>query len=105
MFANIRNGPQARNELDSAFSVHRNGIADARHYAMTLAIGAARQAADPPRPLRPHRGMLPDVDMSRVVPDPNYRPLLGRLIGLVGRLAGRLGSARPAARTMSGDGP
>lgn len=103
MFANIRNGPQARNELDSAFSVHHNDIADARHFAMMLASGANRHGATPPVRRRPHRGMLPDIDMSNVVPDPNHRPLLGRLAALVGRLVRRPGAVRPAAKTMSGD--
>ena len=28
---------------------------------------------------RPHRGMLPDVDFGRALPDPGYRPLLSRI--------------------------
>jgi len=28
---------------------------------------------------RPHRGMLPDVDFGRAIPDPGYRPLLSRI--------------------------
>ena len=102
MFANSSNEQHARNEHDSAFFVHRNDIADARHHAMMLALGAHQPKADPPVRQRPHRGMLPDVDMSNVVVDPNYRPLFGRIVALIGRLAGRSGAARPAARTMSG---
>ncbi|PWK63872.1 hypothetical protein [Aminobacter sp. AP02] len=102
MFANIPNGHNARNEHDSAFFVHSNDMADARHHAMMLALGAHQPAADPPVRQRPHRGMLPDVDMSNVAVDPNYRPLFGRIVALIGRLAGRSGAARPAARTMSG---
>lgn len=102
MFANFSNEQHARNELDSAFFVHRNEIADARHHAMMLALGAHQPEVDPPVRQRPHRGMLPDVDMSNVVVDPNYRPLFGRIVALIGRLAGRSGAARPAARTMSG---
>lgn len=102
MFANSSNEQHARNERDSAFFAHRNDIADARHHAMMLALGAHQPKADPPVRQRPHRGMLPDVDMSNVVVDPNYRPLFGRIVALIGRLAGRSGAARPAARTMSG---
>ena len=28
---------------------------------------------------RPHRGMLPDVDFGRAIPDPGHRPLLSRI--------------------------
>lgn len=104
MFAYFSNEHHARNEPDSAFFVHRNDIADARHHAMMLALGAHQPKANPPVRQRPHRGMLPDVDMGNVVVDPNYRPLFGRFVALIGRLAGRSGAARPVARTMSGDG-
>lgn len=102
MFANIPNGHNARNEHDSAFFAHRNEIAAARHHAMMLALGAHQPKANPPVRQRPHRGMLPDVDMSNVVVDPSYKPLFGRFVALIGWLAGRPGAARPAARTMSG---
>lgn len=102
MFVNIFSGPKARNNLDSAFFAQPNDIADARHHAMMLALGAHQPRANPPVRQRPHRGMLPDVDMSNVVVDPDYRPLVGRMIALVGRLAGRSAAARPAAGTMSG---
>ena len=32
---------------------------------------------------RPHRGMLPDVDFDRAIPDPGYRPLLSRIADLL----------------------
>ncbi|CAI2933571.1 hypothetical protein [Aminobacter niigataensis] len=100
MFANIPHGPDARNEPDSANSLGLSQLAEARRKAWALSIGASPQASGPPRKL--HRGMLPDVDMSNVVPDPNHRPFFGRVFALIGRLAGRSGQARPAARTMSG---
>lgn len=99
MFTNIPNGQSARNEHDSANSTPRQALAAARHTAWALSIGEMRPA-DAPR--RMHRGMLPDVDMSMVRPDPNHRPLLGRIVALIGRLAGRSGAVRPAAGTMSG---
>lgn len=102
MFANISNGHGARSEHDSAYSAHRNDIADARHHAMMLALGAHQPQAEPSARRRSHRGMLPDVDMSRAVPDPSHRPMFGRILSLIGRLAGRSGAARPAVRTMSG---
>ncbi|MEO5325726.1 hypothetical protein PV773_20660 [Mesorhizobium sp. CC13] len=100
MFANIFNGQVARSQHDSASPVRPNALAEAKHAAWALSMGEVPQA--PAAPRRPHRGMLPDVDMSRAVPDPNHRPLLKRLARLIGRLAGRSGAARPAARTMSG---
>ena len=102
MFVNIPNGHDARNEHDSVFFAHRNDIADARHHAMMLALGAHQPKADPVARQRPHRGMLPDVDLTNVVVDPNHRPLIGRLVALIGRLAGRSEQAKPAAGTMSG---
>ncbi|GAA4118424.1 hypothetical protein ACFFTN_08335 [Aminobacter aganoensis] len=100
MFANIPSGHDARNERDSANSLGPSQLAEARRKAWALSIGAVPQASGPPRRL--HRGMLPDVDMSNVVPDPNHRPLFGRIVAQIGRLAGRSGAAGPAARTMSG---
>ncbi|BBD39159.1 hypothetical protein N7E70_011375 [Aminobacter sp. NyZ550] len=102
MFVNIPTGHNARNEHDSAFFAHRNELAEARHHAMMLALGAHQPKAHPPVRRRPHRGMLPDVDLSNVVVDPSYRPLFGRIAALIGRLAGRLGATRPAAGTMPG---
>lgn len=100
MFANIFNGQVARSQHDSVNPVRSNALAEARHAAWALSMGESPQAWAAPR--RPHRGMLPDVDMSLVVPDPNHRPLFKRLARLIGRLAGRPEAARPAARTMSG---
>lgn len=99
MFANIFNGQVARSQHDSVNPVRSNALAEARHAAWALSMGEGPQAWAAPR--RPHRGMLPDVDMSLVVPDPNHRPLFKRLARLIGRLAGRSEAARPA-RTMSG---
>ncbi|WP_378949424.1 hypothetical protein [Mesorhizobium sp. ANAO-SY3R2] len=102
MFANIPDGRNARDDFDSADSRNPSHLAEAKRAAWALSTGESPRALDPPRRL--HRGMLPDVDMSRVVPDPNHRPLLGRIVALIGRLAGRSGAAQPAARTMSGEG-
>ncbi len=41
---------------------------------------------------RPHRGMLPDVDFSRAVPDPGRPSLVRRIIGLI----------RPGAKNRAG---
>lgn len=100
MFANFSSGQFARGQNDSANPARVNALAEARHAAWGLSLGESLQASGPPR--RPHRGMLPDVDLSQAVPDPNHRPLFVRLVKLIGRLAGRSGAARPAARTMSG---
>ncbi|WP_269930652.1 hypothetical protein [Aminobacter sp. HY435] len=100
MFANIPSGQRARSEVDSVNSAPRQALAEARHVAWALSVGENPRVNDPPRRL--HRGMLPDVDMSNVVADPNHRPLLGRIFALIGRLAGRSGAARPAG-TMSGE--
>ncbi|CAN7584055.1 hypothetical protein [Mesorhizobium sp. LjNodule214] len=41
---------------------------------------------------RPHRGMLPDVDFSRAVPDPSRPSLVRRIIGMI----------RPGTRDRAG---
>ena len=41
---------------------------------------------------RPHRGMLPDVDFSRAVPDPSRPSLVRRIIGMI----------RPGAKDRAG---
>lgn len=101
MFANIPDGRNARDQFDSANSRNLGRLAKAKRAAWALSIGESPRALDPPRRL--HRGLLPDVDMSRVVPDPNHRSLLGRIVALFGRLVRRPNRARPAARTMAGD--
>ncbi|QKC73703.1 MULTISPECIES: hypothetical protein [Mesorhizobium] len=45
---------------------------------------------------RPHRGMLPDVDFSRAVPDPSRPSLVRRIIRLI-----RPGAKNRAAGTVS----
>lgn len=100
MFGNFHSGHHARNNHESANSSPLIGLADARLVAWVLATNELRQTADPPGFLRrPHRGMLPDVDMSMVVPDPNHRSLLRRIADAVRKPAGR--STGPAATTMS----
>lgn len=59
---------------------------EARLEAWALSIGQRRDAYQPGRKL--HRGMLPDVDLSRAVPA-ERRP------GLLRRLLRRLAGARP----------
>ena len=53
----------------------------ARPEAGGLGIRRRRAAAPDRRRLSPapHRGMLPDVDFDRAIPDPGYRPLLSRI--------------------------
>ena len=63
-------------------------IDEPRHTAWSLAVGDVRPIPRPPD--RPHRGQLPDVDLSVLVPDPSYVPLLGRLANLLRALAAGL---------------
>lgn len=48
---------------------------------------------------RPHRGMLPDVDFSRAVPDPNRPSLVRRIMGLM-----RAGDRKRPGNVRSHDG-
>lgn len=52
-------------------------VGEARRAAMAFALG---EFGNVPVKRAPHRGTLPDVDMSRVEPSPR-RPLLERLFG------------------------
>lgn len=105
MFGNFHSGHHARNNHDSANSSWLIGLADARLVARMLAASERRQTADPPDLVRrPHRGMLPDVDMSMLVPDPNHRPLARRIVDAVRKLAGQSSKTGAAAMTMSAGG-
>ena len=54
-------------------------LEDQKHAAWAFVVGERpRKAADDSR-RRPHRGMLPDVDFDRAVPDPGHRSLLSRI--------------------------
>jgi hypothetical protein len=57
---------------------------EARLNAWALALGEKRPSADQPVRRRPHRGMLPDVDVSRAVPAPRWPGLLTRLMRVLG---------------------
>ena len=54
---------------------------------------------------RPHRGMLPDVDFSRAVPDYSRPSLVRRLSGLFRRGDGGEGESRPAGASAVGAKP
>jgi len=58
---------------------------EVRLEAWALSLGVNREDVEPAR--KPHRGMLPDVDLSRAVPVPRQ--------GLIGRLFRRLLGGRP----------
>lgn len=99
MFGNTPNGLDARTP---AF-YETAQVVDARHAAWSVLTrrrdGIDRQASH----VRPHRGQLADVDLSRLEPDPDFVPPLTRL----GRLFARLLRRRPVAganRSADGDG-
>ncbi|MBD0414532.1 hypothetical protein [Oryzicola mucosus] len=101
MFGNFHDGHDARNH---PLSHAPNASGDARHAAWKLLSdprdGADHQASH----VRPHRGMLPDVDYSRIVPDPSHRPLLRRLVGAVVRLFKARRRAPASAVSADDDG-
>jgi hypothetical protein len=66
-------------------SVHERKLA-----AWALFVGErSRGVSSADRAVRPHRGMLPDIDPAAAVPDPNYRPLFRRLIDFVRSAGGQ----------------
>jgi hypothetical protein len=82
-------------------SVHERKLA-----AWALFVGErSRSVSFADRAVRSHRGMLPDVDPASAVPDPNFRPLLRRLIDLVRSVAGPVEALEIApAKSLSGNG-
>ena len=67
---------------------------EARLDAWALSLGQRREPYQPA--IKPHRGMLPDVDFSRAIPA-ERRP--GLIVRLFRRLAGRPSNENPAAET------
>ncbi len=51
--------------------------------AWAFAVGERPRRIEEGCPPAPHRGMLPDVDFGRAIPDPGYRPLLSRIADLL----------------------
>jgi hypothetical protein len=82
-------------------SVHERKLA-----AWALFVGErSRAVSSADRSARSHRGMLPDIDPAAMVPDPNYRPLLHRLIDFVRSAAGPVEALEIApAASLSGTG-
>lgn len=66
---------------------------DVRLDAWALSLGQRREAYQPRR--KPHRGMLPDVDLSRKVP-------VASRAGWVARALGRLAGKRPDGAPQDG---
>jgi hypothetical protein len=55
-----------------------------KHAAWELAVGIRSPAAHPPgRAVRPHRGNLPDVDLSQAVPFPTKPSRVSMIAGWV----------------------
>lgn len=65
LFARGRKAPQ---DLFSIACDEPIRLDEAKLAAWALALGEIRNVADPPASRRPHRGMLPDVDLANAVP-------------------------------------
>ncbi len=66
----------------------RSSYDDARYRALMLGLGIRIPSSEPVPPRRPHRGQLPDVDLSRA--DAAERPsALWRLVAALSRIARR----------------
>ncbi len=102
MLSKLLRGQSARTlSLDSAPDRDDPNL-QARITAWSLLGGEVRPPRYPHPPRRPHRGMLPDVDFSRVVPDPNRRPpVLIRFIRVLRRLLRRKPRRTSAAASAS----
>src|SRR5262245_49719744 len=65
-------------------SIHERKLA-----AWALFVGErSRMVSSPDRSVRPHRGMLPDIDPATAVPDPGNRSIFRRLIDFVQAIGG-----------------
>jgi hypothetical protein len=84
-------------KIPGSRSLHERKLA-----TWALLIGETRQSAVHAEiRRRPHRGMLPDVDFSRAVPDYGRPSLVRRLIGLIRPAGGKGGTAadKPVGET------
>jgi len=54
-------------------------LRDRKLAAWEYAVGERPRRLEEGYRRRLHRGMLPDVDFDRAIPDPGYRPLLSRI--------------------------
>ena len=103
MLSRLLRGQRARSfNIDSVYPGSQTHLQDARRTAWTLLHGDTRPLAEPGFSRRPHRGLLPDIDPSRLEPDPDHQPLGRRLIGAIRRLLGRSRRRKPAASDLPG---
>lgn len=104
MHFHLSRGQRARN-ADSAFFDRPASLQDAKLAAWALSVGEIRNSDGERYGIsRPHRGQLPDVDFSIVVPDPRRTSPLRQLARMVVRLFGRP-SGRKAGARGSGQSP
>ena len=85
MPGNLYGGPKASHRHQSRPDIHPTALSDARLAAWAMLVGEKRQADAPSGDTRLHRGMLPDVDFTMVVPDPSRSSLLRRAVDLIRR--------------------
>jgi hypothetical protein len=81
----------------SDYHQYVTALAHRKLAAWAFAVGERPRPFDERPHPRLHRGMLPDVDFDRAVPDPEYRSLFRRIVD---RLWGRKyeGIVEPSAR-------
>ena len=89
MPGNLYGGPKASHSYQLQPDIRPTALSDARLAAWAMLIEEKRQSVGSSGETRRiHRGMLPDVDFSMVVPDPSRPSLLRRAVGLVRQALG-----------------
>jgi hypothetical protein len=95
---------QEKNMFDYFHVPGRTSVHERKLAAWALFVGErSRMVSSPDRSVRPHRGMLPDIDPATAVPDPNCRSIFRRLKDFFGAIGGPVEALEIGpARSLSG---
>jgi hypothetical protein len=95
---------QEKNMFDYFHVPGRTSVHERKLAAWALFVGEkSRMVSSPDRSVRPHRGMLPDIDPATAVPDPNRRSIFRRLKDFFGAIGGPVEALEIApAASLSG---
>jgi hypothetical protein len=110
MLSRLLRGQDARKPID-AIDPALSGLHEARLQAWSMFIGAAGGDRDRAIGRRAHRGMLPDVDVSRAIILPRRQGILRRLAGAAARALGigtrqrSVDGTTPDGETLGDDRP
>ena len=105
MPGNLYGGRKASHRRQFQPDIRPTALSDARLAAWATLVGEKRQSAySSGETRRVHRGMLPDVDFTIIVPDPGRSSLLRRVAGLIGQALRRRQATTDPDAAVSGSG-